>query len=139
MYQIKSLNKDNFLMIYKLNHNIFSYYESYNIETIKDFCDKGSGYIIEVDNKIIGYVLFGYIDSKFMIISLGIISFYRNKGYGKLLLKHCIKCQSTRPLYLNVRNSNLIALKLYKSLDFKLVKLEPNFYNNEDGSLLSLN
>jgi ribosomal protein S18 acetylase RimI-like enzyme len=124
--------------LYNLNHNIFTGNESYHIETIKHFVDKQSGYIIQKDNISIGYILYGILDGKFMILSFGILKEYRNQGYGKLLLKHFLSFHQSRSIYLHVRSFNFIAKNLYESLGFRDKKLEHNFYGNEDGVLMEL-
>ena len=73
--------------------------------------DIGYGQLIKKDNKI-------------YIANFGILKNYRNNGYGYLLLKYLLeigKNLSVKDIYLRCDKSNIEALNLYLSNDFKII------------------
>jgi [ribosomal protein S18]-alanine N-acetyltransferase len=76
----------------------------------------------------------------FNINSLGISEDYRNKGIGKQLLVSLLsmmKEQNIKKVILQVRESNEIAIKLYKKMEFiQVVMMEDYYPDGEDGILM---
>lgn len=105
--------------ILNINWANFKEYEKYSLETIENFCNNRKGYVILINDIIIGYILHEVIELRHMIVSLAIDKNYRNQGYAKKLLSYFIK-QNSNPLYLHVRIDNSIAIKLYRSLGFRI-------------------
>lgn len=62
---------------------------------------------------------------------------FQGKGYGKRLLSSLIeqlRTQGVLTLWLEVRESNLVAQKLYNSLGFNEVTLRKNYYPTPSGT-----
>ncbi|MCX8074720.1 MAG: ribosomal protein S18-alanine N-acetyltransferase [Clostridia bacterium] len=101
-------------------------------------------YILKLNEKIVGY-----IGSKILVDSLDIESIVikkdlQNKGYGKILLKHVIevaKNENIQNIFLEVRCSNIPAIKLYEKFGFKKLNVRKNYYKNpvEDAAIYVLN
>ncbi|MPQ43943.1 GNAT family N-acetyltransferase, partial [Clostridium tarantellae] len=80
---------------------------------------------IRVDNKIVGYGQILFLEGKYTIANLGILTEYQGKGYGKLLIKKLLnlaKEENISQLYIKVKESNKIAMKLYKGIGFEEVE-----------------
>jgi len=79
-------------------------------------------YMIMDRNKTIGMFTAYYIDNKewWYIGTIYLIEEYRNKGIGSILLKDQIKHHDK--IKLKVSHINKKAIKLYKSLGFKIIK-----------------
>lgn len=78
------------------------------------------------------------------IINLGVDISWRSQGIGRFLLKSCLKelqIAGVKWLTLEVRQSNVVARKLYDSLGFLEVGLREKYYtdNLEDAVVLKLN
>ncbi len=65
---------------------------------------------------------------------------YRGKGYAKEYLKMRLMDLSSyyKKIYLEVRQSNHSAIKLYQSLGFKMIRVLKKYYLNEDGIKMEL-
>ncbi len=93
--------------------------------------------IILADDKKIGWATY-FTNKKAKWIRLYtfcIDPLYRGKGYGKEYLKKRLKefSKKYKKIFLEVRKSNVSAIKLYESLGFKRKKILEKYYLNEDG------
>lgn len=96
--------------------------ENYPISFWKEMVLKGQSFVLCNQDKIIGYILC----QEDHIISFAIDKEYRNKGYGKKLLSQ----YENKPLILNVRPSNKIAIDLYSSIGLKIIEEIPDYYKS---------
>jgi len=97
---------------------------------------KDTSFVIEVDSKVVGYIIILIRWRKLgHVLSLAVDPQYRGKGYGRFLLREAIKRVSrehgVEVFRLEVRASNIPAIKLYKSLGFQYGLLRPGYY--QDG------
>jgi len=75
----------------------------------------------EFRNYIGRFDLFEQSD-RYEIWSLSIMGKYRNKGYGKQMLRDFLEqFKSDKPLFLYVYKTNEIAIRLYESVGFTIV------------------
>ena len=103
-------------------------------------------YVSELLNEIVGYIIWEneYIyknNDDIMsfighIMNLAIASDKRRKGFGRLLIEFAFKKMREGGInncYLEVRESNLPAIRLYESVGMSYRKRLKNYYFNEDG------
>ena len=117
-------------------HNSLLYMSFY--ETVRD------GFLVaEQDGKVVGYVV-GYrsAENEGHIFSVGVKEEYRGRGIGTGLI-HAIcdifVANGLRYARLEVRNSNTIAQKLYKSIGFIPCWTEKKYYSDgEDGMVMKM-
>lgn len=94
-----------------------------------------------LSQKVIGYGGLWHIMEEGHITNIAIDPAHRNKGYGKFLMK-AIMAESSRLgidyMTLEVRVSNLPAIKLYESLGFISSGIRPKYYsdNQEDANIM---
>ncbi len=94
-------------------------------------------YFIAFKNDLpIGYIgaemLYDHADITAVTVDLD----YRNKNIATLLLNKLIdtcKAQNFTAIFLEVRVSNLPAIRLYEKFGFKKINIRPNYYQNEDA------
>ncbi len=109
-------------------------------------------YVAEISGKIVGYVMcrvewgFGIllpgIHRRGHVISIAVLPEYRRRGIATSLMNHALtalrdiyKC---REVYLEVRVSNIPAIKLYEKLGFRKVKVIKAYYaDGEDAYLMA--
>ena len=96
------------------------------------------------DNNIIGYVLAQwYSDERLHIMSFAVLSEYRCKGVGKLLLnsiyEHGLKNKDFSQLTLYVQKSNKVALKFYESNHFERNAYLKNYYGQKNHGYYMVN
>ena len=117
-------------------HNSLLYMSFY--ETVRD------GFLVaEQAGKVVGYVV-GYrsAENEGHIFSVGVKEEYRGRGIGTGLI-HAIcdifVANGLRYARLEVRNSNTIAQKLYKSIGFVPCWTEKKYYSDgEDGMVMKM-
>mgnify|MGYP001434448975 CR=1 FL=1 len=93
---------------------------------------------------IVGLVGTWYMTDEAHITTIGVLSGYRQKGIGELLLIGCIEqalANQSRVVTLEVRVSNIEAQTLYKKYGFENVGLRKRYYsdNNEDALIMTTN
>lgn len=117
-----SLNKNDFL--YELYQNPFSHY-----------------YVLIDNETIIGYIGFWITFEIAQLTNIAVRKVYQGKGYGQKLLDVCFqkvnkaKCDN---ITLEVRVSNLKAIKFYEKNGFIKVNIRKGYYqdNHEDAYLM---
>ncbi len=96
-----------------------------------------AGFVLETTQKICAYLIIQTILDEYHILTIGVEKEYQNKGYATQLLQHLfnhLKNNNIQRILLEVRESNLSAIHLYKKLGFKCIAERKNYYkaqNNE--------
>lgn len=118
--------------------------ENYSAELWEATVLRRNSFILEVENKIVGYCL---VNEDGIIFSFAILENYRGKGLGEKLLREVInhltnisvKYSYLRESTLQVRVSNKRAISLYEKLGFQMKNKLPEYYaDGEDGYLYVL-
>ena len=125
---VKLLTKDNY---YDLNDEFLSFDYLKNEFENNPFA---KFLVLIEDNKLIGYLYYSDIYDRIEINQFEVKEEFRTKGNGDLLLKELIK--NNKDITLEVRESNVPAISLYKKNKFKEVSKRKNYYNGEDGILM---
>jgi ribosomal-protein-alanine N-acetyltransferase len=146
-YKIDIIQEKNCLEIAELSWKIFNEYERFQTyESVKEFIHKG--FICIYDDKIVGYITFNIRpgqndpndDNHFILMSLGVDPDFQGKGIGRKLLEEVknyfnksypilkSKYNIKNKIYLQVRNSNQNAKKLYIKEKFKMFEILYNYY-----------
>lgn len=92
-----------------------------------------------VDDRVIGYLDYLLIYDRMEIEDFLILEDERGKGYGSLLMAYLVSIAIEKRVInitLEVRQSNIIAINLYKKYGFREVALRHNYYDGEDGILM---
>lgn len=133
---IRPATVDDILAIVKLENDVFK--ESLGESFLYDemMLNPFSHIVIgEVDQKMVGYIGLR-VDEEAEIMNFAIFPHEQKKGYGKALLTYALdylKAHYVKTLSLEVRESNLVAQKLYLSFGFKKSHIRKNYYQNEDA------
>lgn len=101
-------------------------------------CEQDSG-------QIVGYAVLHHVLDECHLLNIAILKKQQGKGLGRLLLKRLIdevSGKSYRTMYLEVRASNQIAIRLYEGLGFIRGSVRRAYYparnGREDALLYSL-
>ena len=108
--------------------------ESYNLNT--------KFFVFEEKGKILGYAGLQVVLSEGYVTNIAVTKLARGRGIGKALVDALInfgKEQNLAFISLEVRESNIPAISLYKKCDFKDMGKRKNFYQNprEDANILT--
>lgn len=100
--------------------------------------EKSLFYKVEINKKIVGYILWLKRKEFYRLYSLAILEDYRKLNLATSLLKYSLKNLEKKSLQLEVRESNVKAINLYEKFNFKKVKILEKYYNNENAVLMKL-
>ncbi len=90
--------------------------------------------IYEENNKVIGYLYYSDIYERIEINQIEVEESNRNKGIGSKLLEYLLK--ENKDITLEVKETNDIAINLYKKYGFIEVATRENYYQGVNGILM---
>lgn len=138
MIRIKVANLNDVAEIYKIENECFSTPWSENgiAESIEN--ENTILYIAELDGKTAGYMGVQIFSGEGYVTNVATLKEFRRMGVAKALIKEVMK-NEMEFLTLEVRQSNIPAISLYKSLGFVEVGKRPRFYREptEDAVLMT--
>ena len=112
--------------IFNLEKEIFknsAFNKSYIETLIKG--DNSFIYIYLIEDKICGYLIVLDSIDVYEILAIATIEEYRNKGIAQKLLDKI----KTKDIFLEVRESNQVAINFYKKNKFKEISVRKNYYS----------
>ena len=123
--------------IFNLEKEIFinsAFNKSYMETLIKG--DNSFIYIYLIEDKICGYLMVLDSIDVYEILAIATIEEYRNKGIAQELLDKI----KTKDIFLEVRESNQVAISFYKKNKFKEISVRKNYYSepNENAIIMKL-
>ena len=123
--------------IFNLEKEIFknsAFNKSYIETLIKG--DNSFIYIYLIEDKICGYLIVLDSIEVYEILAIATIEEYRNKGIAQELLDKI----KTKDIFLEVRESNQVAINFYKKNKFKEISVRKNYYSepNENAIIMKL-
>lgn len=98
--------------------------------------------VAEINEQVVGYIVWEENRDTFTahLMNLAITSSFRRKGYATLLAIYAfdkMKGQEMKRCILEVRESNLAAIELYRQLGMKHTGRRPNYYDDEDALIFT--
>ena len=123
--------------IFNLEKEIFinsAFNKSYMETLIKG--DNSFIYIYLIEDKICGYLMVLDSIDVYEILAIATIEEYRNKGIAQELLDKI----KTKDIFLEVRESNQVAINFYKKNKFNQISIRKNYYSepNENAIIMKL-
>ena len=117
--------------------------------TRKNFTDshnaKNLFKVLKEGGDIIGYYISLFSVDECQLLNLTVKSDFQKKGFGELMLKNLFnecKKENIINIFLEVRRSNLSAIRLYEKNGFNEIGVRNNYYQirdgQEDGILMGL-
>ena len=91
-------------------------------------------FVAEVDNQIVGYIGSWMTDNT-EILNFCVSEKYRNKGIGSKLFM-ILEDRHIGVISLEVRESNIGAIRFYEREGFRKVAMRKNYYSNGDDAIL---
>ena len=108
--------------------------------TNKNFIDsygaKNLFKVLKNENDIIGYYIALFALDECELLNITVTSEQQKNGFGELMLKDLFsECRKENivNIFLEVRRSNLLAIRLYKKIGFNETGVRNNYYQNKDG------
>jgi ribosomal-protein-alanine N-acetyltransferase len=95
-----------------------------------------AGWVMELDKKIIGFVIVSWSASECHVLNLCVAHAYQHQGYGRQLMDKALeeaRKQGIRIAYLEVRRTNSRAISLYEKMQFQVVGERKGYYPTVNG------
>jgi len=99
--------------------------------------------VIEKNSEILGYIMLYSVEDEAHIMNLAVHPDYRGRGYASKLITHTVSHVVRRNIsefFLEVRESNINAQRLYTKFGFKVIGKRKRYYTetNEDALVMHL-
>ena len=97
--------------------------------------------VAEVDGEVVGYLVAWIVGDSCELNRIAVAPCMRSRGIGKRLLYELInycKNRNVKEIFLEVRESNLNAIKLYGSSGFEKISVRKNYYVRESAFIYRL-
>ena len=123
--------------IFNLEKEIFknsAFNRTYLDSLIK--ADNSFIYVYTISEKVCGYLMVLDSIDVYEILAIATVEEYRNKGIAQELLDKI----KTKDIFLEVRESNQVAISFYKKNNFKEISIRKNYYSepNENAIIMKL-
>ena len=93
-------------------------------------------YVYEENNDIYGFI---HLESHYEIcdlINIAVRSDMQNHSIGSKLLEYSINNMKADKMMLEVRESNVNAIKLYNKYNFKVINIRKKYYGDENALIM---
>ena len=140
--KITALTPDHLPLILEIERECFS--DAWSGDMFAETLDNplAHGFIAEGGGEILGFIIFYILPPEIQIMNVAVRKSARNRQIGSLLLKAALDCESEyiNLVTLEVRESNLPAINLYKKFGFKTDGIRRDYYEQpkENAVLMSL-
>ncbi len=127
--EIQKFSKEHIKDILKIEQLCFSvpWGENELCEELNNQCAKF--YVAIKEKKVVGYVGLYVVCNEGDVARVAVLPEYRRYGIAKALLEKSFK-DELNSVFLDVRESNVPAKELYKSLGFEEIGIRKNYYSN---------
>ena len=102
--------------------------------------NNNSKYLVaKIDNKVVGFAGFIQVLDEADISNIVVNKNFRNQKIGTFLLESLLDLASSlniKTINLEVRESNITAINLYKKFGFEICGMRKNYYNNIENAIL---
>ena len=95
--------------------------------------------VITVESEVVAYGGFHKIFDEAHITNIAVKETFRNRGFGKMLMETLIEEAKELEIFsmtLEVRVSNVNALKLYEKMGFKSAGVRPRYYGDGEDAFI---
>ena len=112
--------------IFNLEKDIFKN-SAFSKESTENLVKADNSFIYAyfIDEKICGYLMVLDSIDVYEILAIATVEEYRNKGIAQKLLNKI----KTKDIFLEVRESNQVAINFYKKNKFKEISIRKNYYS----------
>jgi len=115
---------------------------AWTYKMLKDELDKGdSTFYAAADNTVKGFIVIRKVDEDAEILQIAVDDTARRRGIGDMLMKAVLEYvqeSNLKSIFLEVRSSNIAAVRLYKKHGFINNRVRKDYYNDpiEDATIM---
>ena len=136
---IRIMNKNDVKRVLEIEQKNFS--QPWDEAIFNEIIHKHIAYVMEHKYELIGYITAIHFEKVFYITNFAIEKNNQKKGYGKKLMQFFLTKYLTETsilCYLDVRESNKVAIHLYHSLGFQIFNRKKNYYHQPEEDALQM-
>ena len=145
---LRLADEDDLPIIHKIETSVYNTPWTFNFFRIIYYMSKDLFIVATHDDTIIGYTV-GEIETMGKksdpkraghILNIAVKPEFQGKGVGTMLLDEVERLFTEHhvdKVYLEVRESNLVAQKVYKNRGYRYVRTAEKYYGDEDGFIMS--
>jgi len=116
--------------------------DAWSAEMFRQEIEQKASFVLEFDGQLIGYICGWFLYEEFNLTNLAVATRFQGRGYGKVLVNYLIdyvRQQGFKSIFLEVREFNDAARKLYEKCGFQIAGRRKKYYKNpEEDALLML-
>lgn len=140
--KIKQISKKDASCVAKIEEECFS--TPFSEDDILGYIDNPiwNFFVAKSGDSVVGYISFTKIIDECQIVNVAVSETARKMGVGTLLIENLLDfCHqnSVNKLFLEVRESNVPAIKLYEKFGFSVVGVSKNHYSMPTENALLMN
>ncbi|MBT88657.1 MAG: ribosomal-protein-alanine N-acetyltransferase [Candidatus Marinimicrobia bacterium] len=91
----------------------------------------------EFEERMISYIMIRVVNNEAQILNIAVDLPYQHRGYGKKLLQYTLSELGTETdVFLEVRESNLPAIKLYSEFNFEEIGVREHYYSDGEDAII---
>ncbi|MDA9720150.1 ribosomal protein S18-alanine N-acetyltransferase [bacterium] len=109
----------------------------WKIDTFKQVLEvRTISFVIKDENKIVAFCIASKVLDECHLQNISVIEGFRNQGLGTYVIEVLIgraKIFGLKEIFLEVRESNKVAISFYKKLNFKKVGHREGYYKKDSG------
>jgi [ribosomal protein S18]-alanine N-acetyltransferase len=138
-YFIRRMTVDDLPVIMEIEASLFP--DPWSEEFFTEEFERHDAYVLENDQsfELAGYLCGWHVLDEFMITNIGIRKELQCSGLGEYLFREVMNLKSEEGViycYLEVRESNLPAINLYKKLGFGIIGKRLDYYQHPEENAL---
>lgn len=146
MQKLKKMIEDRGFMILKIDLSQLdkiidiekeSFNKPWTKSSYEELCNSYNSeiYVYKNENEIVAYAVILDMVDVYELVRIAVKKEYRGQKYGKTLLKEIINFKE-KNIYLEVRENNQAAIKLYENTGFKIVNIRKKYYKDTGENAL---
>lgn len=126
-------------MIVSYNDDFFTFFKKNIFEFDVDYLRKENpflkSFVYFSDNIPVGLISYSLIYDRIELEYIWVMDKFRKEGIASKLMDKMFT-ENVKNVTLEVRVSNVAAIRLYEKYGFKIVSIRNNYYGNENGYLM---
>lgn len=122
-----------------IDQQSFSEHDAWSVSTFERFLKNQDVQLLaaKIDQTIVGYILVFKVIDQMEILSVAVLQAYRRQKIASQLIDQLIKINpEVERIYLEVRTSNLAAIKTYQENHFKIINQRIDYYSQPTENAL---
>ena len=131
--EIRAVDREELEEVCRIEKESFA--DAWSMDNILEFYNNEYDYIniLKADKELLGFIIFRIIGAEAEVMRIAVAKKYRHNCLGHILLQDMIAFCIVRyveNVFLEVRKSNIAAIKLYEKSEFIELGIRKDYYSN---------